>query len=294
MTLDDDYEPPRCPPATPAWIVTFADLMSLLMCFFVLLLSFSEMDLEKYKQIAGSLRAAFGVQREVAAPDIPKGTSVIAREFSPNQSEPTPLNQVRQVTSEQEREFLQLGESSARELAAQFELQRLQAQFEALRSTLAEQIEQGSVDVEREAQRILIRIREKDSFPSGTANLRPTFTPTLAEIGRLLQETDGRIRVAGHTDNIPIRTARFRSNWELSAARAVSVVEVLTGEGGIVDQRIAIVGYADTRPVADNATAEGRARNRRVEIEMSLEDEQAAAAEPAPIDVDAVPDTAGG
>ena len=88
-----DIAEEEAPAGLPAWMGTFADLMSLLMCFFVLLLSFSEMDVLKYKQLAGSMRDAFGVQREINVKDIPKGTSIIAKEFSPGRPEPTPINE---------------------------------------------------------------------------------------------------------------------------------------------------------------------------------------------------------
>lgn len=89
---------PPCPAGLPGWLATFGDLMSLLMCFFVLLLSFSEMDVLKFKQLAGSMREAFGVQNQIKVEDIPKGTSIIAQEFSPGRPEPTPLNEIRQMT----------------------------------------------------------------------------------------------------------------------------------------------------------------------------------------------------
>ena len=92
---------------SPAWVMTFADLMSLLMCFFVLLLSFSEMDLLKFKQIAGSMKSAFGVQREIKTEEAPKGTSVIAREFSPGTPSPTLMNEIRQTTIEETKQTLE-------------------------------------------------------------------------------------------------------------------------------------------------------------------------------------------
>ncbi len=95
----------------PAWVMTFADLMSLLMCFFVLLLSFSEMDVQKYKQVAGSLREAFGVQRLVESKIMPKGTSIIAQEFSPGRPTPTPINEVRQQTTDETKENLDFSDS---------------------------------------------------------------------------------------------------------------------------------------------------------------------------------------
>ena len=98
---------------TPAWMATFADLMSLLMCFFVLLLSFSEMDVQKYKQIAGSMKNAFGVQNEIKVKDIPKGTSVIAREFSPGKPQPTQIKTVQQFTTQNKQQSLQVGNPQA-------------------------------------------------------------------------------------------------------------------------------------------------------------------------------------
>ena len=103
---DDAEECPECPAGAPPWVMTFADLMSLLMCFFVLLLAFSEMDVLKYKQVAGSMREAFGVQNEIKKKDIHRGTSVIAQEFTPGRPDPTPLNEVRQKTTDMTRSTL--------------------------------------------------------------------------------------------------------------------------------------------------------------------------------------------
>ncbi|WP_235263749.1 flagellar motor protein MotB [Nitrincola sp. A-D6] len=99
MSAEEECNCKPCKPGLPAWLATFGDLMSLLMCFFVLLLSFSEMDVLRFKQLAGSMREAFGVQAQIKVEDIPKGTSIIAQEFSPGRPEPTPLNEVRQMTT---------------------------------------------------------------------------------------------------------------------------------------------------------------------------------------------------
>ena len=99
--MDEDEQAPKCPSCPPAWLATFADLMSLLMCFFVLLLSFSEMDALKFKQLAGSMSQAFGVQRDVKTKDIPKGTSIIAKEFTPGRPTPTVLKVMRQHTTDE-------------------------------------------------------------------------------------------------------------------------------------------------------------------------------------------------
>jgi chemotaxis protein MotB len=102
---------PECPAGIPAWVMTFADLMSLLMCFFVLLLSFSEMDALKFKRLAGSMAQAFGVQNQLDVDDIPKGTSIIAQEFSPGIPKPTPINEIYQSTREITKSTLDFSET---------------------------------------------------------------------------------------------------------------------------------------------------------------------------------------
>jgi chemotaxis protein MotB len=254
-----------CPPeGLPAWLGTFADLMSLLMCFFVLLLSFAEMDALKYKMVVKSLDNAFGVQREVAANAIPKGTSIIAQEFSPGEPRPTPLKEVRQDTIDETRDALKV-KMDAEDVAKQ-QAKEIAEEAEAFKEALEGEIAEGLIDVETESNRIVIRIREKGSFPSGDAKLNRAFTPIIDKIREVLVKTDGQIAVAGHTDNIPINTPRYRSNWELSTSRAASVVHHLLDSGEMTTDRFVLEGYADTQPLTTNDTAEDRAKNRRVEI----------------------------
>jgi chemotaxis protein MotB len=111
-----------------------------------------------------------------------------------------------------------------------------------------------------------VRIREKGSFPSGSAQLASEYSGVLRKVRDTLASMHGDIQVQGHTDNIPMATARFRSNWELSSARAVSVAHELLAGGILNSSRFAVAGYSDTRALASNDTSEDRARNRRVEI----------------------------
>jgi chemotaxis protein MotB len=327
-----DDSPPKKKQGTgaPAWVMTFADLMSLLMCFFVLLLSFSEMDVSKYKQLAGSMANAFGVQRELKVKEPPKGINIIAREFSPGRPEPTPMNVIKQQTTNDMRINLDLGQKQQRAKsafqdrdsaqaaassedpgekrgqadkkkqeatqsehdraaedaeqraavtlddatvkeildarAAQERRMRMAANARKISAELRDQIEEGSVDVETQGQKIIIRIREKASFGSGTAEVRSEFKPVLWRLGEIIETTQGRIVVAGHTDNVPIRTERYRSNWELSSARAVSVVHELLWQTAIPLPRFLVQGHGETLPIAPNDSQENRARNRRVEI----------------------------
>ncbi|MFB1001917.1 MAG: MotB family protein, partial [Pseudomonadales bacterium] len=226
----------QCPPVgVPAYMATFADLMALLMCFFVLLLSFAEMDVLKFKRLAGSMRTAFGVQRVVEANEIPMGTSIIAQEFSPGRPEPTPINDVKQRTSEEDQRNLQV-QCTPDQLTDEVTLTQKQfsAQDKALVDQLAEMIEEtrrdavdlanalstqikkGEVEIETRGRDITVRIKEQGSFASGSAQLRSGFKGVLHDVRDVLSEKSGDILVQGHTDNIAISTSRFRSNWELS------------------------------------------------------------------------------
>ena len=285
--MDDEHDCDCPPPGSPAWMGTFADLMSLLMCFFVLLLAFSEMDAQKYKQVAGSMAKAFGVQNEIKKKDIPRGTSIIAQEFSPGRPDPTPLNVVQQKTTDvtkstldvfcEEGKDVKSGEkSSGSALMVLDKLKELIQQTEndavSIASEMENEIRSGQIEVETKGQEIVIRVRENGSFSSGSARLQEAFIPIMARIREVLSETPGLISVEGHSDSIPIRTARFRSNWDLSAARAVSVAHELMLGDELDTSRISVSGFADSRPLVLEETPENRAINRRVEIVISQEE----------------------
>ncbi|MFT4560391.1 MAG: chemotaxis protein MotB [Gammaproteobacteria bacterium] len=258
------------------WIMTFADLMSLLMCFFVLLLSFAEIDLNKFKAISGSLKLAFGVQREVKAAEIPMGTSIIAQEFSPAQPQPTSINEVRQSTVDPNKQTLEFtdaleGDTGSENADGTSAMEALKAaataaDAQALIESLREEIDKGMIQIETAGTKIIIRIREKGSFPSGAAGFSPDFLPVTKKLRESLGEIEGTIVVAGHTDNIPIKTARFRSNWELSASRAVTVVHELLSDGELQAGRFLVEGHGDAHPLAPNDTSANRSLNRRVEM----------------------------
>lgn len=263
--LEDDSPPEEADAGVPAWVMTFADLMTLLMCFFVLLLAFSEMDVLKFKQLSGSVREAFGVQTEIEAKTIPKGTSIIAQEFSPGIPEPTPLNVVRQFTLETDRNSLDF--ESDDEIEEDKRRRERAAEIAAeIRAKLGLEISEGNVEVRLEGKRVVIQLLEKATFRSGYADISPAFDPVLEKIAQILHDTEGEIHISGHTDNIPISNARYRSNWDLSSARAVTVLEALLQRGQLVAERFVASGHADTAPLADNLSAENRAKNRRVDI----------------------------
>ena len=299
----------KCPPpGPPAWMGTFADLMSLLMCFFVLLLAFSEMDVLKFKQISGSMKFAFGVQNKIEVKDIPKGTSVIAMEFTPGKPEPTPIETIQQQTVEMTQQMLEFqagdessaggrqeqrgekrgGESSStsEEVAAATAVSAAdQEQINDLVKKIAQQLEKqiidGAIELESLGQQIIIRIRENGSFPSGSAFLQPQFKPIIQDIGRLLKDVPGEITVSGHTDDFQVSNELYINNWDLSSKRAVAVASELQKVPGFDKTRMMVVGRAETRPLVPNDSREDRRRNRRVEISIL----QGKAKESAPIDV---------
>ena len=273
----------------PAWVMTFADLMSLLLAFFVLLFSFSEMDKNIYKELAGSLKEAFGVQREIKAKEPPKGINIVAREFSPGRPMPTPVNEVRQKTSAEYEAFpvftdpAKDGQENQNKKTNDTDdvvsdalkdnklsviSGRIKIDSENISKELSEEIENGLIDLQVEEQRIILRIREKGAFPSGSDKLIKPFRAITAKISRVFKDFEGMIIVSGHTDNYPIRTKRFRSNWELSASRAVSVIHELSKDRILRRKKFELASYAETQPVDSNDTAMGRAKNRRVEIIM--------------------------
>lgn len=293
----------KCPPpGLPAWMGTFADLMSLLMCFFVLLLSFSEMDVLKFKQIAGSMKFAFGVQNKIEVKDIPKGTSIIAQEFRPGKPEPTPIEVIQQQTMEMTQQMLEFqagdetsaggrqeqrgterggqSQSTADEMSAEAmqkakdELEQAsQEQVNELVKKIAEQLEQqiqdGAIELESLGQQVIIRIRENGSFPSGSAFLQPQFKPIMREIGLLLNTVPGEIMISGNTDNQGINSELFTSNWDLSSKRAVAIAHEIIKVPGFDQSRLLVVGHADTRPLVPNNNRLNRRLNRRVEIAIN-------------------------
>ncbi|MCS6158339.1 flagellar motor protein MotB [Shewanella baltica] len=285
----------NCPPAgAPMWLATFADLMSLLMCFFVLLLSFSEMDVMKFKQIAGSMKYAFGVQNKVEVKDIPKGTSVIALEFRPGRPDPTPIEIINQQTNEMTEPVLdyQAGEddsaggvqqqsgsqrggeatATAQEVADAVKAEAAAAQdkinqeVKKMAQELNKEITDGAIEIESLGQQIIIRIREKGAFASGSGFLQPRFKPVVRSVGELLKDVPGIITVSGYTDDMQISDELYSSNWDLSSKRAVAVAHELVKVKGFDSKRMKVVGMASNNPIVPNDSPENRARNRRVEI----------------------------
>lgn len=294
--MAEEQECPKCPPeGLPPWMGTFADLMSLLMCFFVLLLAFSEMDVLKFKQIAGSMKFAFGVQNKIEVKDIPKGTSVIAMEFRPGRPDPTPIENIQQQTIEMTQQMLefqagtedsaggrqkqrgqqrggsasQTATDSSASQSQSSDQEAINEQIKKVAQQLEKQILDGSIEMESLGQQITIRIQEQGAFSAGSAFLQPQFVPIIRKIGELLIDMPGELEISGHSDNQQISNELYSSNWDLSSQRAVAVAEVLRNVPKFNEQRMEVVGRADTMPLVAHEEPNAAQRNRRVEISIN-------------------------
>ena len=233
---NDVHECPPCDAGAPRWMTTYGDLMSLLLCFFVLLLSFSEMDRQKYKVVAGSMERAFGMQRKKNVSESPRhGLKIIAKDFDQ--------------------------ESIATRIKA-FVGQELEENFDELYGKIADDI-----DIEADNNNVVIRLMGESTFDSGKAQIKPELKPMILRIGQILaNEAAGDIIIAGHTDNVPVKGGPFQTNLKLSIARAATVAQFLLDQHSIDPKRISTMGFGKYRPIADNDTSIGRRKNRRVEI----------------------------
>ncbi len=261
--VEENPECPKCPSGLPPWMATFADMMTLLLCFFVLLTSSSVQDAKKYKAMVESMKKAFGGQSVNSVNQIPMGVSVIAEESSPVQIEQAVLNEVKQSNENIER---------LKEKVMEAALAEIKQQAEQIKKGMENEISAGLVSIETNGLQIIMRIEEKGSFNSGSAILKPGFESVLNKISESAAQAKGNIRVAGHSDDIPITNNSYRSNWELSSSRAVTVAHYMLKNKAVLPGRIAIEGYADTKPLMPNDSVENRAKNRRVEIILIQED----------------------
>lgn len=268
---------------SPAWMATFGDLMSLLLCFFVLLFSFSQIDALKFKQIAGSMKMGFGVQNEVVAEQIPLGTSAVLDKFSPGKPEPTPFDIVKQDASPSLQQTINV-RAGEQDIAGGSDLnkdseRRTEALIKAndefteakkrIEELLEKHILDGAMELEDKGQQLVIRLKEGGAFPAGSAYLQNQFLPILADIGQALVDIPGAISVSGHTDNSMVSTELYRNNWDLSAQRAVAVATELEKTKSLDSSRVSVNAYADKKPLVENNSAENRKINRRVEIAIT-------------------------
>lgn len=223
------------------WLVSYADFITLLFAFFVVMYAISSINEGKYRVMSDSIVHAF---RNDSGP-VP---GIIATSAA---IDPMPIR---------------LAAAGSRDDQAQLvKRQHLRNLAREISKALAPLTAQGKVRVSEGAHGIIVDISASALFAPGEARLDPGALRALGTVGSVLAAADFPVAVAGHTDNIPISTPQFPSNWELSAARAASVVRLFV-DTGMDARRLTATGYADQRPVADNATGEGRQTNRRVAI----------------------------
>lgn len=246
---------PRQKNQTPAWIVTFADLATLLLTFFILLLSFAEMDIEKYKAMANSMSVAFGSANVL---DDSVGGSPITLVESDTVSLPEPTE-----TQTREPEFI---DERAPETATTVISGGVLDLASRMIGELENEVASGALSVNYDKNKVVIRFSEEATFRSGQASIKPEMIPIIERVVGVLAGCTGDVLVSGYTDDRPISSSRYRSNWDLSAARAVSVVHELVLNRKVPAERVVAAGRAETNALAPNDTPENRALNRRVEI----------------------------
>ncbi len=231
----------KCPPkGTPAWMATFADLVTLLMCFFVLLFAMSTTQQETYKEFVQSLRTALGAQ---AVPE--SGTREGLTMHAVPSEPPTENQQIDELGAMIEKELEDIV-SEVRELVI----------FNKLG---------GEVSVTETEDGVVITMSDLLIFSQGGTNLSAKGRNILKKVAAVLSKLAYHVKIKGHTDSSPISSTMFPSNWELSSVRASTVVRLLVANG-VPPQYVSAEGYANFHPVATNDTARGRALNRRVEI----------------------------
>ena len=213
-------------PKAPGWMVTYGDIMTLLLTFFVLLMSYSTIREEAFRRALSSFQEALGI--------LPSERSLIQFENVPAVRMAPPI--------------------SPQEI------------IKRLHNAVYAAGLKGRVGVREEKEGVRITIESPILYDSGKSDLRPEALPVLDELTKILMESPNTVVVEGHTDNVPINTVPFPSNWELSTARAISVARYLFQQGNLKPERFTVAGYGEYHPIASNDTSEGRQENRRVEI----------------------------
>jgi chemotaxis protein MotB len=221
------------------WLVSYADFITLLFAFFVVLYSAAQVDKKKVTQVAEAIQAAF--EQLGAFPD----TAVAVRVES---QPPEPLKEAA---------------IPAVRAPGNGELANLRKELE---QALAPEIARGEVAVRSEPEGLVISLREVGFFDSGSSGIKARSQPALSRMASLLTERKYYVRIEGHTDNVPIHNTNFTSNWELSTARATEMVRLLITQHQFPAGRLSAAGYAEYHPIASNDSAEGRAKNRRVDV----------------------------
>ena len=233
------------------WLVSYADFITLLFAFFVVMFASSQTDKSRAKQISEAVEKALADGKTLGVPP------AVAKILGGTVDDRGQGNAQMRGPG---------GAQRAAKEAPPENIIELTPSMKKLTTDLASEIKAGSVEVNLEPRGLVVSLKQTAFFPSGTDAIDPSTYPILEKVASALNALSNPLRIEGHTDSVPIHTVRFRSNWELSAARSISMMEVMAARFNVDRQRVAIVGFADTAPQTPNDTEEGRARNRRVDI----------------------------
>jgi chemotaxis protein MotB len=232
------------------WLVSYADFITLLFAFFVVMFASSQTDKGRARQVSAAVEKALDNGHSISVPaavarvlggtvdDKGQGNAMMK---GPGGTQPSAKEQPENVVE-------------------------LMPSLERLNKELEMEIQQGKLEIRLEPRGLVISLRQSAFFPSGTDAMDQSNLPSMKKIAELIATLPNSIQLEGHTDSIPIHNARFNSNWELSCARAIAVLETFCGTFELGRTRFSVVGRADTVPIDSNQTQEGRARNRRVDI----------------------------
>ncbi len=238
------------------WLVSYADFVTLLFAFFVVMFASTQSDKSRAKAVSQAVRNALSsgslppklvailggtvgeTGRGNAMMHGPGGEKTVKPEVKPEPPAPSG------------------------DLAASMKL---------LNGQLSHEIEQHAIDMRLEQRGLVIGLNQAAFFPSGDDTIKPSVYPVIAKLAAVMNTLPNALRLEGHTDSLPINTSRFKSNWELSAARSIAMLRLLNEKFGVAQGRMAIVGYGDTAAINSNDTEEGRSRNRRVDIVILTE-----------------------
>jgi chemotaxis protein MotB len=231
------------------WLISYADFITLLFAFFVVMFAAGQTDKSKAKEFSDSVREA-----------LEKGhfSSTVSAILGGTLDDKGKGNSQK------------LGPGGTRKLRPQSDQKAVVAELlpslQRLNSDLKRDIEAGKIQVSLEARGLVVSLKQATFFPSGGDTLEPSTYESLGKVAEVIRTLPNSIRLEGHTDSVPISNFRFRNNWDLSAARSIATLELFTKRFDIPASRLAVAGYADTSPVAGNDTEAGRAQNRRVDI----------------------------
>ncbi|WP_028456567.1 flagellar motor protein MotD [Chitinilyticum litopenaei] len=246
------------------WLVSYADFITLLFAFFVVMYAISSVNEGKYRVLSDSLVQAFK-QPPTSTKVIQIGNQTVMG--APAKPIALPAPPVPNKATEEQ-------------------AKKMQDMASKIKSSLDQLIDEGKVRVTQSKRGIAVEISDSVLFDTGRADLQPQSVAGLSRVAEMVKDTDNLIQIEGHTDNAPINSAQFPSNWELSAARAASVVRVFV-QAGVAPQRMVAIGYGEYRPIDSNDGIEGRAKNRRVTLNILADNKDEVAV--LPLDTPAKP-----